>query len=160
MDLSQVIELVKELKEIVAALLVAAPLAMQFWQDAKRKGLEAREKGFLAAAQDLYHHGEELKTDWKKTGRTGKDLVGRLRAMAPHLLMRYGLSKGVSEEDIQKILGLSQSIHKAQKTARSISAPSNTVLVLPEESEPVEEPLAAPEPKPEDPADPPEPSAE
>lgn len=158
MDLTQVIELVKELKEIIAALVVAAPLAMQFWQDLKRKGQEAKDRGFMAAAEELYHLGEELKDDWKRAGKGKKDLTSRLRALAPGLLLKYGLGKGFSEEEIQKVLGLGASIHKAKKSARKLAGPGNTVLVLPEEPAPEASP--EPESQPEAPEDPPAPSAE
>jgi len=148
MDLEQVLDLVKELKEIVAALAIAIPLVVKFWQDAKAKTAELKAGGVQAAAEDLYHLGEELKDDWKAAGKKNKDLASRLRALAPGLLAKYGVSKGVSEEDIQKVLGLGFSIHKARKTAKRAwggsEAPGSVVnLVLPSEPD---EPEEAPDP--------------
>lgn len=155
-DFGQVIELVKQIKEIIAALLVAAPLAVKAWNDAKAKAHDLREQGFKAAAEDLYQHGEEMKADWKAAGKGKKDLVSRLRAMAPHLLMRYGVSQGVSEGDIQKILGLSQSIHKARKSFGSLGEPA-VVVALPEAPEADEEGDTLPPPAEDPPAEPGEP---
>jgi hypothetical protein len=134
MDLEQIVELAKQIKEIIAALVVAVPLAIKAWHDMKAKAHELREKGFSDAAEDLYQHGEELKADWKAAGKGKKDLVSRLRAMAPFLLMRYGIARGISEEDIQKVLGLSQSIHKARKVFREGGA-TPVVVALPEAPE-------------------------
>ena len=111
MDLEHIVELAKQIKEIIAALLVAVPLA--------------------SAPEILL--------------RINRDLVSRLRAMAPFLLMRYGIARGISEEDIQKVLGLSQSIHKARKVFREGGA-TPVVVALPEapEGEPEEEAVLPP----------------
>lgn len=118
MTFDQGMQLVEQLKEIIAALTIAIPLVIGFWKDAKRKAAEIKEGGFREAAEELYSLGEEIKGDWRAAGEQHKDLGSRLRALAPGLLMRYGVSEGFSEADMEKVLGLAASIHKARKVVR------------------------------------------